>query len=131
MKQKLYESSKQILLDELTKVHKAYWLWRSNFAVDSDNDFKGLTDIAFAIDNFLEEKEQQETDKKVKKFVLVIIYQATIDLADDKKEFNKFFTSKYCKQLCDAIGMTVEETLAYLCRLTDKQKDELFYNRGE
>lgn len=54
---KLYEEHKQLLLDALKNAHKAYWLWRLNFVTQSDIDFKELTDIAVAIDNFVDERE--------------------------------------------------------------------------
>ena len=56
-----------------------------------------------------------------KKFVLGVMRQAIMDLAEDKQELDKFLTSEHCKQLCGTIGMTVEEAIKELCILACKQ----------
>ena len=52
----IYDKSKQVFVDALKNAHKAYWFWRSNFAVHNDIDFKELTDIAHLIDELIDKE---------------------------------------------------------------------------
>ena len=56
----LYQQSKDLVVKALKSAHDTYWLWRKHFDIFDDEDFKGITDAVFAINEFLEDKAEQK-----------------------------------------------------------------------